>query len=52
MEMTLESYISFWKKAKEETACYPSALSFATMKAGASDYDIASVDCALTRTPL
>jgi len=39
-------------KASEETSCYPSALSFSTMKAGAHDKDIAALDCTLTRKPL
>jgi len=52
MELSLESYVSFWKKAREDTSCYPSALSFATMKAGASDPDIAALDCTMTRLPL
>jgi hypothetical protein len=24
MELTVESFISYWKKAREHTACYPS----------------------------
>jgi len=52
MEMSLDSYVSFWKKAREETSYYPSALSFSTMKAGTHDKDIAALDCTLTRTPL
>jgi len=52
MEMNLESYISFWKKARENTSCYPSELSFSTMKAGASEPDIALLDCTLTKLPL
>ena len=52
MELSLESYIQFWKKARESTSCYPSELSFSTMKAGASDQDIAMLDCTLTRLPL
>jgi hypothetical protein len=52
MELSLESYVKFWKKAREDTACYPSALSFSTMKAGASDHDIALLDCSMTRLPL
>lgn len=47
MEMTLDSYISFWKKAKRDTSCYPSTLSFSTMKAGAFDSDIAALDCSM-----
>ena len=52
MELSLDSYTSFWRKAREDTACYPSALSFSTMKAGAHDPDIAALDCSLTRLPL
>jgi len=52
MELSLESYISFWKNAREDTACYPSALSFSTMKAGAQDPNIAALDCIMTRLPL
>jgi hypothetical protein len=52
MEMSLDSYVSFWKKAREDTSCYPSALSFSTMKAGATDTDIAALDCTMTRLPL
>ena len=52
MELTLDTYISFWKKAKEDTSCYPSALSFSTMKAGAHDRSIAALDCSMTRIPL
>jgi hypothetical protein len=52
MELTLESYVAYWKKAREETSCYPSALSFSTMKAGAYDKDIAALDCCMTRIPL
>jgi hypothetical protein len=52
MEMSLDSYVSFWKKAREDTSCYPSALSFSTMKAGATDTDIAALDCTMTILPL
>jgi hypothetical protein len=52
MEISLESYVSFWKKAREDTSCYPSSLSFSTMKAGATDTDIAALDCTMTRLPL
>jgi hypothetical protein len=31
-----KTYTAYWKEAKEKTSCYPSALSFATMKAGTS----------------
>jgi len=52
MAMSVESYVKYWKKAKENTSCYPSALSFSTMKAGAFDPQIAALDCQLTRIPL
>jgi hypothetical protein len=52
MEMSVDSYVRYWKKAREDTSCYPLALSFATMKAGAFDQQIASLDCMLTRIPL
>ncbi len=52
MELTLDTYISFWKKAKKDTSCYPSELSFSTMKAGAHDRSIAALDCSMTRIPL
>jgi hypothetical protein len=52
MELSLESYVTFWKKAREDTACYPSALSFSTMKAGSNDPTIAALDCTMTRLPL
>jgi hypothetical protein len=52
MTMTVDSYSAFWKKARENTACYPSALSFSTMKAGACDPHIATLDCMMTRIPL
>jgi len=52
MELSLDSYISFWRKAQEDTACFPLALSFSTMKAGAYDQAIAALDCSMTRPPL
>jgi len=52
MELMTDAHISFWKKAREDTSCYPSVLSFSTMKAGASDSEIAALDCSLTRIPL
>lgn len=45
MNMTVDSYTSYWKRAREDTACYPSELSFSTLKAGASDLQIATLDC-------
>jgi hypothetical protein len=52
MDMTFESYISYWKKAKENTACYPSKFSFATMKAACYNEDLLIMDCIMTRIPL
>jgi hypothetical protein len=52
MSLTLDQYRSFWNKANENISCYPSALSFSTMKAGSFDPDISFVDCTLTKIPL
>jgi hypothetical protein len=52
MDLSLEQYRSFWLKANENISCYPSALSFSTMKAGAHDSDIAFLDWTLTKIPL
>jgi hypothetical protein len=52
MHMSLDSYRRFWKKAREETACFPGPLSFSTMKAGAFNKQIAEMDWVLTRIPL
>jgi hypothetical protein len=51
MDLTIDQYTSFWKKAKEDTSCFPSALSFSTMKAGSQDPSIALLDCSMTRIP-
>jgi len=52
MALSVESYVKYWKKARENTSCYPSALSFSTMKAGAYDPQIAALDCQMTRIHL
>jgi hypothetical protein len=52
MDLTIDQYTSFWKKAKEDTSCFPSALSFSTMKAGSQDPLIALLDCSMTRIPV
>jgi hypothetical protein len=52
MNLTIEEYTKFWRKARENTACFPSALSFFTMKAGSFDEYIAATDCRMTRIPL
>jgi hypothetical protein len=49
---TTDSYRKFWKRAKQDTSCYPGALSFASLKAGATDNLIAEFECALTRIPI
>jgi hypothetical protein len=52
MTIPLESYRNFWKKANKKISCYPSALSFATMKAGATDDIILEFECELINTSL
>jgi hypothetical protein len=52
MLLTLDKYVSFWKKAKENTSCYPDALSFATLKVGSKSSIISEMECTLTRIPL
>jgi hypothetical protein len=52
MTMSLENYRRFWKKAKKETACFPCALSFSTMKARAYSDQIAQLDWTMTRITL
>jgi len=48
----LASYQAFWHKANEQVSCYPSSLSFSTMKAGSFHDYISEVDCRMTRIPL
>jgi hypothetical protein len=50
MNMSLEQYRAFWNKANENISCYPSALSFSTLKAGSFDQDISFVDWTLTNS--
>jgi hypothetical protein len=50
--MSLSDHKKFWKGAKENTSCYPCALSFATMKAGAKDEVIAEMDFLAAQIPL
>lgn len=45
MVIEVESFRTFWKKARENTSCYPDDLSFATMKAGATDDTISELEC-------
>jgi hypothetical protein len=52
MDTSLDSYRSFWRKAKEATSSYPGAISFSTMKAGASSDLISAIECNMTRIPL
>jgi len=52
MDISLDSYRSFWRKAKEATSSYPGAISFSTMKAGASSDLISAIECNMTRIPL
>ena len=52
MQISPKGYQSFWKKANDRTACYPDALSFATMKAGASDPIISEMECELINIAL
>jgi hypothetical protein len=52
MEISKESYQNFWRKAKENTSCYPSAMSFSTMKAGATSDTISQLECNMTNIPL
>lgn len=52
MSISLESYRSFWKKANERISCYPAEMSFATMKAGATDDTIAEFECEMLNIAL
>jgi hypothetical protein len=52
MLLSIEEYVAFGKKAKENTSTYPDGLSFSTMKAGATSKLIANIECRLTRIPL
>ena len=52
MEISLESYQGLWKKANEKTSAYPDALSFATMKVGASDEIISELEGSLINIAL
>ncbi len=47
MALTLDSYTSHWNKAREHTSCYPSELSFPTMKASSYDENLAWMDCSM-----
>ncbi len=52
MDITLQSYVSFWKKARENTSCYPRKFAFATMKASSFDNSLATMDCVMTNIPM
>jgi hypothetical protein len=52
MEITLVSFISFWRHAKENTSCFPSEFSFVTFKASSYETYLANMDCIMTRIPL
>jgi hypothetical protein len=52
LSLTLHEYRKYWKKAREDTACYPSELSFSTMKVGAWVDRISSLDWVMTKLPL
>jgi hypothetical protein len=48
----VSSYRKYWRKAREHTSCYPSEISFATLKAGAENDLIAEFECIMTRIPV
>ncbi len=50
--MSIYTYRKFWLKAQKNTSAYPDALSFSTMKAGATSSLIAEIECRLTRIPI
>jgi hypothetical protein len=52
INLSMETYRSFWSKANTNTSCYPGALSFATLKAGSYDDIISHFECAMTRIPI
>jgi hypothetical protein len=45
----LESYRTFWKKAKEKTSCFPGDLSFPTLKAGEQNDINTDFECIMTQ---
>jgi hypothetical protein len=51
-EISVESFTRYWRRAKENTSCYPRELSFATMKASSFNTYLALMDCIMTRIPL
>jgi hypothetical protein len=52
ISLPVDVYRSYWRKARENTSCYPGDLSFATLKAGAQSEKISLLECTLTRVPL
>jgi hypothetical protein len=52
IELKVDHHQQFWSKAWEKTACAPDALSFSTMKAGATSIVLSTIDCLMTRIPL
>jgi hypothetical protein len=52
MEITKDDYRGFWLKAKENTSCYPTQMTFATIKAGATSDIISQLECSLMNIPL
>ncbi len=51
MSILLHAYRKYWLKARERTSCYPSVISFSTLKAGAQNGMIAEFECIMTRIP-
>ncbi len=52
MTISLPEYRHFWHKAKETTSCYPDALLFTTMKAGARSDLISDIECKLAKVSI
>jgi hypothetical protein len=52
MILSTEKNKNYWRKVKENVSCYPSELSYSTMKAEVSSEIIAELECTLTRIPL
>lgn len=50
--LSTEKYKNYWRKVKDNVSCYPSELSYSTMKAEVSSKIIAALECTLTRIPL
>lgn len=48
----VSSYRKYWRNARENTSCHPSEISFATLKAGAENNQIAEFECLMTRIPV